>query len=64
MLGFIKKCFFYSNDVFGCNLSSVNLLKCISMNNQDCKVRPKIVNVNSDEAVSFPFSIKTRKCNG
>ena len=64
MFGFIKKCFFYSNDVFGCNLSNVSLLECISMNNQECKVRPKIVNVNSDESVFFAFCIKTSKCSG
>ena len=49
---------------FGCNLSSVNPLKCISMNNQECKLRPKIANVNSDEPVLFPLSIKTSKCSG
>ena len=27
-------------------------------------VRPEIVNVNSDESVFFPFSIKTTKCSG
>ena len=36
----------------------------ISMNNQECKERPQIVNVNSDESVLFPFSIKTSKCSG
>ena len=49
---------------FGCNLSSVNPLKCISMNNQECKLRPQIANVNSDEPVLFPLSIKTSKCSG
>ena len=39
-------------------------LKCISMTNQECKVRSKIVNVNSDELVFYPFSIKTSKCSG
>ena len=34
------------------------------MNNQECKVRPKIVNINSDEPVFFSFSIKTSKCSG
>ena len=43
---------------------SVNLLSCISMNNQECKVRPQIVNVNEDDPVFFPFSIKTSKCSG
>ena len=32
------------------------------MNNQECKVRPQVVNVNIDEPVFFPFSIKTSKC--
>ena len=49
---------------FGCNLPSVNSLKCISMNNQECKVRPQIVNVNSEEPVFFPISIKTSKYSG
>ena len=33
------------------------------MNNQECKIRPEIVNANSDEAAFFPFSIKTSKCS-
>ena len=42
---------------------SVNLLSCISMNNQECKVRSQIVNVNR-KTLFFPFSIKTSKCSG
>ena len=34
------------------------------MNNQECKIKPKIVNFNSEEPVFFPFSIKTSKCSG
>ena len=34
------------------------------MKNQECKVRPEIVNVNSNEPVFYPFSIKTSKCSG
>ena len=63
MLGFIKKCFF-TGPVFLSTLTSVNLLDCISINNQECKVRPQIVNVNGDDPVFFPFSIKTSKCSG
>ena len=33
------------------------------MNNQECKVRPEIFNVNSDEPVFFPFSITASKCS-
>ena len=28
------------------------------MKNQECKIRPEIVNVNSDELVFFSYSIK------
>ena len=48
---------------FDCDLSSINSLKCVSINNQECKVRPEIVNVNSNEPIFFPFSIKTSKCS-
>ena len=34
------------------------------MNNQECKVRLQIINVNGDDPVFFPFSIKTSKCSG
>ena len=34
------------------------------MKNQVCKVRPEIININSNEPVFYPFSIKTSKCCG
>ena len=34
------------------------------MKNQECKVRPEIINVNSNEPIFYPFSIKTSKCSG
>ena len=34
------------------------------MKNEECKVRPEIINVNSNEPVFYPFSIKTSKCSG
>ena len=33
------------------------------MNNQACKARPEIINVNSNNPVFYPFSIKTSKCS-
>ena len=63
MFGFIKKCFFTGLG-FSSTSTSINLLSCISMNNQECKVRPQIVNLNGDEPVFFPFSIKTSKYSG
>ena len=55
---------FFTGFTFLSTLTSVNFLSCISMNNQECKVRPQIVNANSKEPVFFPFSIKTSKWSG
>ena len=57
MLGFIKMCFF-KGLVFLSTLTSVNMLRCISMNNQECKVRPQIVNVNGNDPVFFLLVLK------
>ena len=46
------------------NLSNVNPLECVSMNNQECKVGPETVNLNSSEPLFYPFSIKTSKWSG
>ena len=46
------------------NISYVNSLEYISMNNQECKARPKIIDVNSNEPVFYPYSIKVNKCSG
>ena len=63
MFRFIKKCFFIGS-LFLSNLVSTTSLSCISMNNQACKARPEIVNVNSNNPIFYPFSIKTSKCSG
>ena len=34
------------------------------MNSQAGKVKPEIINLNSNELVFYPFSIKTSKCSG
>ena len=63
MFKFIKQIFVLTMIFFG-SLSIVNSLECVSMNNQESKVRPEIVNVNSNEPLFYPFSIKTSKYNG
>ena len=60
---FMKKVF-HIGSLFLSSLISTTPLLCISMNNQVCKVRPEIVNVNTNEPVFYPFSIKTSKCSG
>ena len=60
--------------LFGCNISSLNLLnavslnvvplKCISMKNQESRIRPEIININNNEPSFYPYSIKVNKCSG
>ena len=50
MFEFIKQIFISTMIFFG-NLSNVNPLECISMKNQECKVRPEIVNINSKNPI-------------
>ena len=42
-------------------ISTVNSLKCISLKNQECKVREVIVN---SKYMTYPYSIKVNRCNG
>ena len=63
MFVFIKK-ILYIGSLFLSSLISTTSSNCISMNNQVCKIRPEIINVNSNEPIFYPFSIKTSKCNG
>ena len=59
----LLKCFF-TGLAFLSTLTCTNLLSCISMNNQECRIRQQVVNVNSEEPVFFLFCIKTSKCSG
>ena len=65
---FVKKIFFVGLTILSnfTNPSSLNVipLSCISMNNQPCKARPEIVNVNSNNPIFYPFRIKTSRFSG
>ena len=55
MFGFIKT-IFLTGLAFLLSLVSTTPLRCISMNNQECKLRPEMINLNSNELVFYPFS--------
>ena len=57
MFQFVKKVFFVGLTILS-SFTSVNSLRCISMNNKKCKLRPRIVNVDSDEPVFFLLALK------
>ena len=53
IFGFVKKVFFIGLTILSgfTNANSLSCICCISMNNQECKTRPQVVNVNGDEPV-------------
>ena len=64
MFQFIKKVFVVAVTFVSCNVLNANPLTCVSMNNEECKIRPEIINVNSNEPSFHPYSIKVNKCSG
>ena len=58
----LKKAFAVITTFF--NLEYVNSLECISVNNQECKTRPEIIDLNNNEPVFYPYNIKANKCSG
>ena len=63
MLKFIKQ-IFVSTLMFSRSLSTVNSLEYVPIKNQDCKVQLEIININSNNPIFYPFSIKINKCIG
>ena len=45
-------------------LNILNPLKCVSMSNKEFKVRPVIMNNNSDKPSFYPYSILVNKSSG
>ena len=64
MFGFVKQIFVLAMMFFGFNISDVNLLKCVSLNNRECKVRPEVRNINGNEPSLYSYRIKVNKCSG
>ena len=64
MFQFIKKVFSIGLTVLLNFTNASSSLSCISIKNQECRVRPEIINVNSNNPIFYPFSIKINKCSG
>ena len=64
MSGFVKQISASAMVFFSCNVLNVNPLKCVLMNNQECKIKPEIINVNSNELLFYPYSILANECSG
>ena len=62
MFGFVKKSFFTAITFLNSNVLNVISLEYVSMNNQKCKIRTEITNVNTNEPMFYPYRIKINKC--
>ena len=62
MFEFIKQ-IFISAMMFFARLYDVNPLECVSLKNQECRVRPEIINISSNDPIFYPFNIKANKCS-
>ena len=57
---FVRKVFFLGLTILS---DFTNALICISMKNQECKTRPQVINININNPIFYPFSIKINKCS-
>ena len=61
MFSFVKKVFVLGLPVLSSSITGA--LNYVSMNNQECKLRPKIVDVSSNNPIFYPFSVKRNRCS-
>ena len=62
MFSFVKKVFILGLTVLSNRITGA--LNSVSMNNQKCKIRPKIIDINSNSPMFYPFSVKINRCSG
>ena len=62
IFSFVKKVFVLGLTILSGTITDA--LKCVSINNQECKVRPKIVDVSSNNPIFYTFNDKTNRCSG
>ena len=62
MFSFVKRVFVLGLTVLSSSITGAS--KCVSLNNQERKVRPKIINVSSNNPIFYPFSVEISRCSG
>ena len=59
-----KKVWYKKGFVAAMSFFSYNALTYVLINNQKCKIRWEIININSNEPSFYPYSVKISKCSG
>ena len=62
IFSFVKKVFVLGLTVLSSSITGA--LNCVSINNQERKVRPEIVDVSSNNPIFYSFSVKINRCSG
>ena len=62
IFSFVKKVFFLGLTVLSSSITGA--LDCVLTNNQECKVRPEIIDVSSNNPIFYPFIVKINGCSG
>ena len=48
---------------FSCNALNAVPLKGVSINNQECRIKPEKININSNEPTIYLYSTEVNKCS-
>ena len=62
MFSFVEKVFVLGLAVLSSSITGA--LSCASINNQECKVRSEIVDINSNNPIFHLFSVEINRCSG
>ena len=62
MFSFVQKVFLLGLAVLWSSIRGA--LNCVSVNNQQCKVRPEFPDINSNNPMFYAFSVKINRCSG
>ena len=63
-MDFYKSVFLPQWHFFSFNALNAIPLKCVSLNNQECKIRSKIIDINSNEPLFYRCTIEISKFSG
>ena len=61
IFSFVKKVFVLGLTVLSSNITDA--LNCTSINNQECKVRPEIIDVSCHNPIFYSLSVEINRCS-
>ena len=64
MFGLIRKTVISARKFFIFNILNVNSLEYFSRNNQECKIKPEIINLSTNEPLFYLYNTKINKYKG